>query len=72
MDSRYKGFQYITLTHDKHHVDFVTVPWGSRDYSVNCEYAFDLYSAGAHSLSYVFTTPSQGLHRFLDAYLTSL
>jgi hypothetical protein len=52
MDSRYKGFQYITLTHDKHHVDFVTVPWGSRDYSINCEYAFDLYSTGAHSLSY--------------------
>jgi hypothetical protein len=47
MDTRYKGFQLVTLTREKHHVDFITVPWGSQDYQPNCEYAFDLYSAGA-------------------------
>lgn len=47
MDTRYKGFQYITVTHDKHHVDFVNVPWGTTDYQATCDYAFDLHTAGA-------------------------
>ena len=49
MDTRYKGFQLVTLTHDKHHTEFITLPWGSRNYVPNCEYAFDLYASGAHS-----------------------
>lgn len=49
MDTRYKGFQYVTLTHEKHHTEFITVPWGSKDYVPNCQYAFDLYAAGARS-----------------------
>lgn len=44
-DTRYKGFQYVTLTHEEHHVDFVIVPWGSPDYTAACDYAFDLPSA---------------------------
>ena len=47
MDTRYKGFQLATLTHQKHHTEFITVPWGSKDYVPNCQYAFDLYATGA-------------------------
>ena len=56
MDTRYKGFQLVTLTHEKHHVSYVNVDVGSREYTPACDYAYDLYAAGAHA-------PSDALHQ---------
>jgi hypothetical protein len=51
MDTRYKGFQRVTLTKEKHHVDFVNLDYCSAEADeASCEYAFDLYAAGAHIL----------------------
>ena len=50
MDTRYKGFQLVTLTKQKHHVDFITVPWGSRIHQPSCDWAFDLYEKSAPPL----------------------
>lgn len=49
MDTRYKGFQFVTLTHEKHHTSFVNIDYASQEYSPSCDYAFDLYAAGAPS-----------------------
>ena len=63
MDTRYKGFQLATLTHEKHHTEFITVPWGSKDYVPNCQYAFDLYATGT-------LPPKNTLHSLYRAVLS--
>jgi hypothetical protein len=48
-DIRYKGFQHVTLTHDKHHIEWVNLDQCSQQYDSpqpSCDYAFDLYAAG--------------------------